>query len=59
MADYDDPEESLFQSYLDTKSSKATTQETLDNLAIASMFAPVLGDVTGLAADASNTRKRP
>jgi hypothetical protein len=59
MADYDDPEESLFQSYLDTKSSKATTQETLDNLAIASMFAPVLGDVTGLAADAYRLTNNP
>jgi len=56
---YADPEESLFQSYLDTKSSKATTQETLDNLAIASMFAPVVGDVTGLAADAYRLTNNP
>ena len=56
---YSDPEESLFQSYLDTKSSKATTQETLDNLAIASMFAPVVGDVTGLAADAYRLTNNP
>jgi len=57
--DYADPEESLFQSYLDTKSSKATTQETLDNLAIASMFAPVVGDVTGLAADVYRLTNNP
>jgi hypothetical protein len=51
MADYDDPEEGLFRGYLDEKTTPATTQETLDNLALASMFAPVVGDVAGGVAD--------
>ena len=51
MAGYDDPEEALFRGYLDEKTTPATTQETLDNLALASMFAPVVGDVAGGVAD--------
>lgn len=59
MALYDDPEEGLFRGSLGENNTPRTTQDTLDGLAVATMFAPVVGDVTGLVADAYRLQNNP
>ena len=59
MALYDDPEEGLFRGSLGENNTPRTTQDTLDGLAVATMFAPLVGDVTGLVADAYRLKNNP
>ena len=59
MPMYDDPEEGLFRGSLGENNTPRTTQDTLDGLAVATMFAPVVGDVTGLVADAYRLKNNP
>ena len=59
MALYDDPEEGLFSGSLGENNTPRTTQDTLDGLAVATMFAPLVGDVTGLVADAYRLKNDP
>ena len=59
MAMYNDPEEGLFRGSLGENNTPRTTQDTLDGLAVATMFAPVVGDVTGVVADAYRLKNNP
>lgn len=59
MPMYDDPEEGLFSGSLGENNTPRTTQDTLDGLAVATMFAPLVGDVTGLVADAYRLKNDP
>jgi len=56
---YEDPEEALFRASLSEGNSPRTLQDILDGLAIASTFAPVVGDVAGAAADINRMVENP